>query len=130
MRHKKNSCSFVSCTLSLFHIYFYTINTDKHPLVCKCDTLRPRQGPKGEMRVIYHWISDSELIRSPDQQSELLVWREKRLTYFFFYFQHNRVNANFKNKFDAIQISRRSTRTQRRGWPIAIFLWSNSAKAS
>lgn len=39
MGHKK-ALLLISCHLSLFHIYLYTINTDKRPPACKCDDLK------------------------------------------------------------------------------------------
>lgn len=62
--------------LSLFHIYLYTINTDKHPLVCKYDAQQPLQSFHHEMRAVCHWISDSESTRRPVATISLLGTRD------------------------------------------------------
>lgn len=119
-------CTSINCskkqntrsTLSylLFHIYLYTINTVKHPLVCKYDAQLPLQklslwnvgSLSRNLRPTFEWpVAGQQLLYSG---------RKKRDFSLTTLFQYNRVNANFKNKFDVIQISRRSTRTQRRGW--------------
>lgn len=112
--------SFISFKLSLFHIHLYTINTDKHPLVCKYvvgSLCRAYMVKRGQF-VTEFQIQNRYGIRTSSKLTTTSLLGEKKLQsddLSFLFFKHNWVNANFKNKFDVIQISRRSTRTQQHG---------------